>query len=102
MDLLYFALDFVCTKCFHTLQVLYPKYYNGTPLRDRDGHGIPKYVPCPSVVFFTLPGPSVRFRIFLSGEYVCPSYGPIRFLLLKKSRQKTVRPFVIKLRNPYF
>ena len=30
----------------------------------RDGHGIPKYNPFPSVVFFMLPGPSVRFRIF--------------------------------------
>ena len=31
----------------------------------RDGHGIPKSSPCPSVLFFILPGPSVRFRIFL-------------------------------------
>ena len=41
----------------------------------RDGHGIPKCCPCPSVVFLMLPGPSVRFRVFWGGgEYVCPSH----------------------------
>ena len=30
----------------------------------RDGHGIPKCCPCPSVLFLMLPGPSVRFRVF--------------------------------------
>ena len=61
----------------------------------RDGHGIPKCCPCPSVVFLMLPGPSVRFRVFfLGGEYVCPSYGPLKFLKLAKLGQKSVRPFV--------
>ena len=61
----------------------------------RDRHGIPKCCPCPSVVFLMLPGPSVRFRVFfLGGEYVCPSYGPLKFLKLAKLGQKSVRPFV--------
>ena len=30
----------------------------------RDGHGIPKCCPCPSVVFLISLGPSVRFRVF--------------------------------------
>ena len=61
----------------------------------RDGHGIPKCCPCPSVLFLMLPGPSVRFRVFfLGGEYVCPSYGPLKFLKLAKLGQKSVRPFV--------
>ena len=38
---------------------------------------------------------------FLGGEYVCPSYGPLKFLKLAKSGQKSVRPFVKKLRNPF-
>ena len=47
-------------------------------------------------------GPSVRFRVFLGGgEYVCPSYGPLKFLKLTKSGQKSVRPFVNKLWNPF-
>ena len=33
----------------------------------RDGHGIPKCSPCPSVFFFIPPGPSVRFRVFFEG-----------------------------------
>ena len=39
----------------------------------RDGHGIPKCNPCPSVVFLMLPGPSVRFCIFfgVASTYVC-------------------------------
>ena len=48
------------------------------PVYSRDGHGIPKCSPCPSVVFLMLPGLSVRFRVFLGGgEYVCLSYGPL-------------------------
>ena len=31
---------------------------------------------------------------FLGGEYVCPSYGPLKFLKLAKLGQKSVRPFV--------
>ena len=38
---------------------------------------------------------------FLGGEYVCPSYGPLKFLKLAKSGRKSVRPFVKKLRNPF-
>ena len=61
----------------------------------RDGHGIPKCSPCPSVFFFIPLGPSVRFRVFfLGGEFVCPSYGPVEFLKLAKSGQKSVRPFI--------
>ena len=68
----------------------------------RDGHGIPKCSPCPSVVFLMLPGPSVRFCVFLGGaEYVCPSYGPLKFLKSGKSGRKSVRPFIKKLWNPY-
>ena len=64
--------------------------------------GIPKCSPCPSVVFLMLPGPSVRFRVFFwGGEYVCPSYGPLKFLKSAKSGRKSVRPFIKKLRNPY-
>ena len=68
----------------------------------RDGHGIPKCSPCSSVVFLMPRGPSVRFRVFWGGgEYVCPSYGPLKFLKSVKSGQKSVRPFVKKLRNPF-
>ena len=68
----------------------------------RDGHGIPKCSPCPSVVFLMPPGPSVHIRVFFwGGEYVCPSYGPLKFIKLAKSGQKSVRPFVTKLRNPF-
>ena len=45
---------------------------------------------CPSVSMF-----------FLGGDYVCPSYGPLKFLKSAKSGQKSVRPFVKKLRNPF-
>ena len=38
---------------------------------------------------------------FWGGEYVCPSYGPLKFLKSAKSGQKPVRPFVKKLRNPF-
>ena len=31
---------------------------------NRDGHGIPKCSPCPSVVFLVPPDQTVRFRIF--------------------------------------
>ena len=49
-----------------------------------------------------LPGPSVCFRVFFGGgEYVCLSYGPLKFLNSRKSGRKSVRPFVKKLRNPY-
>ena len=51
--------------------------------------------------FFIPPGPSVRFRIFLNNEYVCPSYGPLKFLKSAKSGRKSVRPFIKKPRNPY-
>ena len=68
----------------------------------RDGHGIPKCCPCPSVVFLMLPGPSVHFRVFfLGGKYVCPSYGQLKFLKSARSGRKSVRPFVNKLRNPF-
>ena len=53
-------------------------------------------------VFSIPPGPSVHFRVFLEGgEYVCPSYGPLKFLKPAKSGRKSVRPFIKKLRNPY-
>ena len=68
----------------------------------RDGHRIPKCSPCPFVVFLMPPGPSVRFRVFLGGgEYVCPSYGLLKFLKSAKSGRKPVCPFVKKLRNPF-
>ena len=74
----------------------------GKVLPTRDGHGIRKCSPCPSMVFLMLPGPSVRFHVFLGGgEYVCPSYGPLKFLKSAKSGRKSVRPFIKKLRNPY-
>ena len=38
---------------------------------------------------------------FWGGEYVCPSYGLLKFLKLAKSGQKSVCPFVKKLWNPY-
>ena len=53
-------------------------------------------------VFLMLPGPSVRFRVFfLGGEYVCLSYGPLKFLKSAKSGRKSMRPFVNKLQNPF-
>ena len=73
-----------------------------TVLYTRDGHGIPKCSPCPSVVFLMSPGPSVRFRVFfLGGEYGCPSNGLLKFLKSAKSGRKSVCPFVKKLRNPF-
>ena len=38
---------------------------------------------------------------FLGGEYVCLSYGPLKFLKPEKSGRKPVRPFVKKLQNPF-
>ena len=38
---------------------------------------------------------------FLGGEYVCLSYGPLKFLKSAKSGRKSVRPFVKKLWNPF-
>ena len=32
--------------------------------RSRDGHGIPKCSPCPSMFFLIPPGPSVHFHVF--------------------------------------
>ena len=56
---------------------------------------------CPC--FFYTTGSVRPFPYFLKGgEYVCPSYRPLKFLKLIKSRQKSVRPFIIKLWNPYF
>ena len=43
----------------------------------RDGHGIPKCSPCPSVFFYHWIHPFVSV-LFLGGEYVCPSYGPLK------------------------
>ena len=52
--------------------------------------------------FFIPPGPSVRFRVFfLGGEYVCPSYGPLKFLKSAKLRRKSVRPLIKEVRNPF-
>ena len=39
-------------------------FYSRSGVCTRDGHGIPKCSPCPSVVFLMPPGPSVRFRVF--------------------------------------
>ena len=44
--------------------------------------------------------PSV-FVFFWGGEYVCPSYGPLKLLKSAKSGRKSVRPFIKRLRNPY-
>ena len=38
---------------------------------------------------------------FLGAEYVCLSYGPLKFLKLAKSGRKSVCPFFNKLRNPF-
>ena len=53
--------------------------------------------------FFNATG-SVRpfFVFFLGGEYVCPSYAPLKIRESAKSGRKSVRPFIIKLWNPYF
>ena len=51
--------------------------------------------------FFNAAGLSVRFCVFVGGEYVCLSYGPLKFLKSAKSGRKSVRPFVKKLRNPF-
>ena len=52
--------------------------------------------------FFNAAG-SVRWFpcFFLGGEYVCLSYGPLKFLKSAKSGRKPVRPFVKKFRNPF-
>ena len=66
-----------------------------------DGHGIPKCSPCPSVFFlYHRVRPSVSV-FFLGGEYVCPSYGPLKFLKSAKSGRKSVRPLIKELRNPF-
>ena len=52
--------------------------------------------------FFNAAGSIRPFPCFFwGGEYVCPSYGPLKFLKLAKSGQKSVRLFVKKLRNPF-
>ena len=38
---------------------------------------------------------------FLGGEYVCPSYGPLKFLKSAKLGRKSVRPLIKELRNPF-
>ena len=45
--------------------------------------------------FFNAAGSIRPFPCFFwGGEYVCPSYGPLKLLKLAKSGQKSVRPFV--------
>ena len=41
------------------------RQYKKTKVDCRDGHGIPKCSPCPSMVFLMPPSPSIRFRVFL-------------------------------------
>ena len=52
--------------------------------------------------FFNAAG-SVRpfLCFFMGGEYVCLSYGPLKFLKSAKSGRKSVHPFVKKLWNPF-
>ena len=52
--------------------------------------------------FFNAAGSVRPFPYFFwGGEYVCPSYGPLKFLKSAKLGRKSVRPFIKKLRNPY-
>ena len=52
--------------------------------------------------FLNAAGSVCPFSYFLgAGESVCPSYGLLKFLKLAKSGQKSVRPFVKKLQNPF-
>ena len=44
--------------------------------------------------------PSVSI-FFLGGEYICPSYRPLKFLKLAKLGRKSVRPLIKELRNPF-
>ena len=82
-------------KCPKDSERLFTRSQMLSSARSRDGHGIPKCSPCPSVGFLMLLGPSVRFCVFWGvGEYVCPSYGPLKFLKSAKSGRKFVRPFV--------
>ena len=55
---------------------------------------------CPWFFKYRRVRPSVSV-FFLGGEYVCLLYGPLKFLKSAKSGQKSVRPFVKKLRNPF-
>ena len=71
-------------------------------LGSRGGHGIPKCSLCPSVFFVTTGSVRPFLCVFLGGEYVCPSYGQLKFLKSAKSGRNSVRPFIKKLRNPYF
>ena len=53
--------------------------------------------------FFNAAGSVRPFPCFFwGGEYVCSSYGPLKFLKSAKSGQKSVRSFVKKLQNPFF
>ena len=61
----------------------------------RDGHGISKCSPCPSMVFLMLPGPSIRFRAFFLGWRVRMSViWTVEILKSAKSGRKSMRPFV--------
>ena len=70
-------------------------------LYSRDGHGIPKCSPCPSVVFLMPPGPSIHFRVFLGWRVRMSIIRTAKFLKSAKSGRKSVRPFVKKLRNAF-
>ena len=47
--------------------------------------------------FFIPPDPSICFHIFLGGEYVYLSYGPLKIQNLAKSGRKSVHPFIKNL-----
>ena len=63
----------------------------------RDGQGIPKYSPCPSVFFlYHRIRPSVS--VFFSRWRICMSiYGPLKIRKSAKSGRKSVRPFIENL-----
>ena len=56
----------------------------------------------PCVFLYHWVRPSVSVFFGGGGEYVCPSYGPLKFLKSAKLRRKSVRPLIKELRNPFF
>ena len=52
--------------------------------------------------FFYTTGSVRPFPCFFGGcEYVCPPYGPLKFLKSAKLGRKSVRPLIKELRNPF-
>ena len=67
----------------------------------RDGHGIPKCSPCPSVFFLIPSGPSVRFRVFFGWRVRMSIIRAAEIPKIGKIKAKSVRPLIKELQNPF-